>query len=294
MVRRERALRKLRGRVDLDFSSLESGENKIKGWTRKIFHPRNNTASSDVPLTPVKGNKPDRDPSGKKISTSTEQAVAETEATREIPLTPSGTTIMEISESEEDAVGETAVGETAAVVTQNPAPTTRTKARKPQPRALRLLPTAPEGVELVVTQRAGGHSPSSFARERMREIASQNAPFEDPDLRRPKCKLMLCSSSSRKTLLTMTLKGDVLSRVSFLDSHKRALVYFSNFMSYVLTASSRNSMASAFSSLLDSFLFYFIFLLHQGGVFLGLERSQGRRSWNIGNGYAVLSLLHLI
>lgn len=91
---------------------------------------------------------------------------------------------MEISESEEDAVGET-----IATVTQNPAPTTRAKTRKPQPRALRLLPTAPEGVELVVAQRAGGHSPSSFARERMREIASQNAPFEDPDLRRPKCKL---------------------------------------------------------------------------------------------------------
>lgn len=185
MVRRERALRRLRGRVDLDYSSLESGENKIKGWTRKIFHLQSNTAPPDVPLTPIKGNnKPDRGASGKKISTSTEQAVAETEAAREIPLTPSGTTMMEISEPEEDAVGET-----TATVTQNPAPTTRTKTRKPQPRALRLLPTAPEGVELVVTQRAGGHCPSSFARERMREIASQNAPFEDPDSRRPKCKL---------------------------------------------------------------------------------------------------------
>ncbi|KAL7926893.1 hypothetical protein ACQKWADRAFT_278939 [Trichoderma austrokoningii] len=188
MVRRERALRKLRGRVDLDYSSLESGENKIRGWTRRIFHPRHHAVPPDVPLTPIKGNRPDRDASGKKTSTSAEQAVAETEAAREMPLTPSGTTIMEVSESEEDAVGET-----TATVTQNPAPTTRKKTRKPQPRALKLLPTAPEGVELVVTQRAEGHSPSSFARERMREIASQNAPFEDPDLRRPKWRRVISS-----------------------------------------------------------------------------------------------------
>ncbi|KAM0259954.1 hypothetical protein ACHAQJ_003047 [Trichoderma viride] len=184
MVRRERALRKLRGRVDLDYSSLESGENKIKGWARRIFSSDNHAPSPDVPLTPVKGSKPDRDTGGKKISTSTEQTVVDTDAIREIPPTPSGTTIMEISESEEDAVGET-----TATMSPNPVPpTTRAKTRKPLPRALRLLPTAPEGVELVVAHPGGGHSPSSFARERMREIASQNAPFDDPDSRRPKCE----------------------------------------------------------------------------------------------------------
>jgi hypothetical protein len=91
---------------------------------------------------------------------------------------------MDISESEEDEIGET-----TATVSPNPAPTTRAKTRKPQPRALRLLPTAPEGVEMIVTRPTAAHSPSSFARERMREIASQNAPFDDPDLRRPKCEL---------------------------------------------------------------------------------------------------------
>lgn len=187
MVRRERALRKLRGRVDLDYSSLESGESKIKGWGRRLFGAGTAAASPDVPLTPVKSSKPGRDASGKKTSTATEQAVAETEteAIREIPLTtPSDTTIMEISESEEDAIGET-----TAIVTQAPAAAARVKTRKPQARALRLLPTATEGVELVVADAARGHSPSSFARERMREIASQNAPFDDPDSRRPKCEL---------------------------------------------------------------------------------------------------------
>ncbi|KAL7786400.1 hypothetical protein V8C37DRAFT_392221 [Trichoderma ceciliae] len=189
MVRRERALRRLRGRVDLDYSSLESGESKIKGWGRRIFHPGSNAPSPDVPLTPVKGGNPGRDTSGKKTSTSTEQTVVETEATREMPLTaPSGTTIMEVSESDEDVVGET-----TAIASQNPAPATRAKTRKPQPRALRLLPTAPEGAELVTTHPAGGHSPSSFARERMREIASQNAPFDDPDYRRPKWRRVVSS-----------------------------------------------------------------------------------------------------
>ncbi|UKZ49035.1 hypothetical protein TrVGV298_003273 [Trichoderma virens] len=188
MVRRERALRKLRGRIDLDYSSLESGESKLRGWGRKIFSSGSHATSPDVPLTPVKNSKPARDASVKKTPTSSEQTVTDTEAIREIPsATPSGTTIMDISESEEDAIGET-----APVASQNPAPTTRAK-RKPQPRALRLLPTATEGVELVVAHPAGGHSPSSFARERMREIASQNAPFDDPDMKRPKWRRVVSS-----------------------------------------------------------------------------------------------------
>ncbi|RFU74363.1 ring finger domain-containing [Trichoderma arundinaceum] len=190
MVRRERALRRLRGRVDLDYSSLESGESKLKSWGRRLFSSGANAASPDVPLTPVKAGKPARDSGGKKISTSTEEPVAETEAARDIPsTTPSGTTIMEISESEEDV----AAGETIAAVSPNPAQATRNKTRKPQPRALRLLPTAPEGVELVMTHPVGGHSPSSFARERMREIASQNAPFDDPDFKRPKWRRVISS-----------------------------------------------------------------------------------------------------
>ncbi|KAL7817413.1 hypothetical protein V8C26DRAFT_399070 [Trichoderma gracile] len=190
MVRRERALRRLRGRVDLDVSSLESGESKLKGWGKRIFHPGSHTASPDVPLTPVKVNKPSKDASGKKApATSSEQTVAETEIREASPATPSGTTtLMDVSESEEDTTGET-----PAAATQAPAPTTRAKARKPQPRALRLLPTAPEGVELVMAHPSGGHSPSSFARERMREIASQNAPFDDPDLKRPKWRRVVSS-----------------------------------------------------------------------------------------------------
>ncbi|KAL7956749.1 hypothetical protein V8C34DRAFT_287710 [Trichoderma compactum] len=185
MVRRERALRKLRGRIDLDYSSMESGETKLRGWGRKIFSSGSHATSPDVPLTPVKTSKRGRDAIAKKTPTSSEQTVTDTEATREIPsTTPSGTTTMDISESEDDAIRETTPTATPAAP-QNPAPTTRAK-RKPQPRALRLLPTATEGVELVVTHPAGGHSPSSFARERMREIASQNAPFDDPDLKRPK------------------------------------------------------------------------------------------------------------
>ncbi|KAL7943077.1 hypothetical protein V8C42DRAFT_329588 [Trichoderma barbatum] len=188
MVRRERALRKLRGRVDLDYSSLESGESKFRGWGRKIFGSGTHATSPDVPLTPIKSIKPGRDTVGNKTPTSSEQTVTDTEAIREVhSTTPSGTTVMDISESDDDVVGETPPAES-----QNPAPATRAK-RRPQPRALRLLPTAPEGVELVIAHPTGGHSPSSFARERMREIASQNAPFDDPDLKRPKWRRVVSS-----------------------------------------------------------------------------------------------------
>ncbi|KAH6609191.1 hypothetical protein Trco_002537 [Trichoderma cornu-damae] len=209
MVRRERALRRLRGRVDLDYSSLESGESKIKGWGRRIFGPAANATSPDVPLAPVKSRKAGKDAGGKKSTstTSTEQNAVEAEAVREVPsATPSGTTIMETSESEEEAVGQT-----TAMVSQNPAPApapaTRTKTRKPQPRALRLLPTAPEGVELVMAHPAGGHSPSSFARERMREIASQNAPFDDPDFKRPKCEFLSGAFSKSESRADFDIQG---------------------------------------------------------------------------------------
>jgi hypothetical protein len=68
--------------------------------------------------------------------------------------------------------------------------TIRTRPWKSKSRAIKPLPTQPEDAELNMENRAPNRrgSPSSFARERMREIADNNAPFDDPDKARPKCK----------------------------------------------------------------------------------------------------------
>ncbi|PHH69023.1 hypothetical protein CDD83_5859 [Cordyceps sp. RAO-2017] len=57
--------------------------------------------------------------------------------------------------------------------------------RKSRSRAPRLLPTHHEEAEPKESPAAGRSSPSSFARERMRQIAANNAPFDDPDRQRP-------------------------------------------------------------------------------------------------------------
>ncbi|KAF4592030.1 RING finger domain-containing protein [Ophiocordyceps camponoti-floridani] len=74
-----------------------------------------------------------------------------------------------------------------------PPPSRKAEARRTRPRALRLLPTHHEGVEPKEDETAVGRlSPSSFARERMRQIAESNAPFDDDlDSRRPKWRRAL-------------------------------------------------------------------------------------------------------
>lgn len=152
MVRRERALRRLRERVNLDDVSLESGETKIKMWSKRIF---TSSSHSDVPMTPVTARRPTTTSSGKSTLGTDTTAVSQT---------------------------------TNAAVTQSPIPAKSSRLRGPRPRPLKLLPTQPEDAELKTEPQGGRKSPSSFARERMRAIAARNAPFDDPDQSYPMCK----------------------------------------------------------------------------------------------------------
>lgn len=170
MVRRERALRRLRGIVDLDDSSVGSGETKIKAWSKRLFTPSTTApprTPSEVPMTPIKQPKIPRD----QPDTPSSIAPERTESTA-----PTETTAPSISPDQPSPPQEPS----KAITTRPPRP------RRTRPRRLKLMPTQPENAELGTVSPGGRNSPSSFARERMREIAAKNAPFDDPDQQRPK------------------------------------------------------------------------------------------------------------
>lgn len=174
MVRRERALRRLRERVDIEELSLESGDTKLKAWGKRLFSSHSSHSSStksDVPMRPLKSSKRGGDSPRNQNST-------ESEESNSSPSLP-------------DRTADSITPDSTTGSAQVPAPTAKARPRKSKPRALKLLPTQPEEGELDTDLRGPNRrgSPSSFARERMREIADNNAPFDDPDKSRPKCKL---------------------------------------------------------------------------------------------------------
>lgn len=200
MVRRERALRKLRERVEFDDSSMESGDAKLKGWGKpgwgkRFFHSSSSsTESQDVQLESFQGQMDgeERQPSPPEHSSGGEQSPR-----------GSGNDSNDSAGSGSPEVVAATTATTTTTATTVPPPTNqpaapqpaasapppkKTRARKSKARPLHVLPTQPEGSELRTgfAGFVGRSSPSSFARERMREIANHNAPFDDPDQGRPK------------------------------------------------------------------------------------------------------------
>ncbi|KAI9899067.1 hypothetical protein N3K66_005528 [Trichothecium roseum] len=173
MVRRERALRRLRERVDLDDDdeSDDSKETKIKAWGKRFFTSSSPATPPDVPMTPVKSKSTSRISERANPSTPQEDVSTATPTVATSASPPGDASTPDIPEEEE---------------IQSQAPPRAKKPSRPhksKPRALRILPTQPENSELRTAPARRG-SPSSFARERMREIAAKNAPFDDPDKQR--------------------------------------------------------------------------------------------------------------
>ncbi|KAK2617051.1 hypothetical protein QQS21_000145 [Conoideocrella luteorostrata] len=171
MVRRERALRRLRERVDIEELSIESRDTKLKTWGRKLFHPSHmtNTSSTktEVPMKVLTAPPNKLDVAGNLPS---------------IEIDDGHNSSSSPNRSSDSVTPD------PAEPTQVPSPTTKPRPRKCKPRALRVLQTQPEDAELNFSITAPNRrgSPSSFARERMRQIADNNAPFDDPDRARPK------------------------------------------------------------------------------------------------------------
>lgn len=176
MVRRERNLRRLRQRVNIDDASLESGYTKMDKLKR-LFRASSAEDSpgeiQHVSLTPI------QQPVASQMRREARQAPIPEES-----ATPSVETQMASTPAND---------EEASTSRPNPPPPTKTskpRTRKIKPLALKLLPTQPEDSELKATQAVGRKSPSSFARQRMREIAHRNAPIDDPD-RQPKWRVVV-------------------------------------------------------------------------------------------------------
>lgn len=191
MVRRERALRKLRGRVEFDDSSIESGDVKYKSWGKRFFHSSSSSEEShDIPLEKRQPSSPDRSSgdqspnrSGHRSDDSAGGGAPETtEPATTTPPTATATT------PHPQPTPTPPPAPAAPPPAASAPPPKKKRARKSKARPLHVLPTQPEGAELRTGFAGfiGRSSPSSFARERMREIANQNAPFDDPDQSRPK------------------------------------------------------------------------------------------------------------
>ncbi|TWU71589.1 hypothetical protein ED733_002359 [Metarhizium rileyi] len=171
MVRRERALRRLRERVDLEDLSLESEDTKLKAWGKRIFpfsHPSHTSSTkTDLQMKPLKSSEKAMKVEGNRRSTEGE----ESNSSSSIP----------------DRTAESATPDSTEPP-RSASTTSKTRPWKSKPRMLNFLPTQPENAELNMGDRAPNRrgSPSAFARERMREIADNNAPFDDPDKSRPR------------------------------------------------------------------------------------------------------------
>ncbi|RBR23502.1 uncharacterized protein FIESC28_03684 [Fusarium coffeatum] len=163
MVRRERALSKLRQRVDLEDLSEEADNTKMKDWGKRIFRTSTSPSRpSSAPLVSLKLPTFMRRPA--EPATTGQQEGVETAPT------PSTTPAAQPGEPDTN--------------TQPPAPAKTQRTRRPKPKRLNMLPTQPENAELSTEPTPRRGSPSSFARQRMREIAAKNAPFDDPDSQR--------------------------------------------------------------------------------------------------------------
>ncbi|RGP74830.1 ring finger membrane [Fusarium longipes] len=161
MVRRERALRKLRQRVDLEDLSEEGDNTKMKDWGKRLFR----TSSS-----------PSRPPSAPLVSLKLPTFIRR-------PAEPAATEGQEEAERQSTSISPALQPEPETNINP-PAPVTTPKTRRARPKRLNMLPTQPENSELSTEPTPRRGSPSSFARQRMREIAAKNAPFDDPDSQR--------------------------------------------------------------------------------------------------------------
>lgn len=213
MVRREKALRRLRERVDFDDLSDDSRNTQLKGWGKRFFSAASSTPSSVSRLVTLKPNKNKQESAREPVPVVDEEQGVTT-----------GTTSAPAVDS---------IPEEEATRPNVPRPTKTTRSRRSRPRALRLLPTQPEDPEPITiatetetetppatTNTVGRSSPSSFARERMRQIAARNAPFDDPDQTRALCELP--RNDMHEIILTgcrASWVGKGVSRVLLISHH---------------------------------------------------------------------------
>ncbi|KAK0369373.1 hypothetical protein CLIM01_13270 [Colletotrichum limetticola] len=186
MVRRERAIRRLRERVVFDESDDEEGEVKSKRWGKRLFGTDKAASSpTETPLTPVLTSK----------SPKTVQESANVDTSVDLEAAPLSTTQRALEPTQEEQE-------------DSDQPSSQSEAQDPphpQPQPPRQAAAAP-ATQQNKRRKAGGlrlhmpgseshqnhprpegrKSPSQLARARMRALAG--TPFDDPDGRNPAWK----------------------------------------------------------------------------------------------------------
>lgn len=194
MVRRERAIRKLRERVVLDDSDVEEGEAKKRKWTEWIFHHNKDSPKSDVemnPVTPVKDSPAPPAPPTRAAESQAGMDPSHTPPVVQRTLEPPQ------EDAQEDAPRPDGDHQPESQPQQQPpvqAPrpvvavsrSTRRSKRQKKARNIHLRPLNPNDPSPSHRQPEGRKSPSALARQRMRTLAG--TPLDDPDGRGPLCK----------------------------------------------------------------------------------------------------------
>ncbi|KAK2025323.1 hypothetical protein LX32DRAFT_65501 [Colletotrichum zoysiae] len=184
MVRRERAIRRLRERVVLDESDDEEAEVKGKRWGKRLFGT-DKVASSPIetPMTPVV-------PSN---SQNTAQEAANTRAPSDLEVASLSRTLEPTQEEQEDSEQPSSQSEgrgppqpqleppRPAAIAQHSHRSKRFKTG-----GLRLHVPSSDEPQQAHQRPEGRKSPSALARARMRALAG--SPFDDPDGRSPAWK----------------------------------------------------------------------------------------------------------
>ncbi|KAL0935288.1 RING finger domain-containing protein [Colletotrichum truncatum] len=179
MVRRERALRRLRERVIVVESDDEEEGMKGKSWGKRLFGTDKAASSpKETPMTPVT---PSRSPkTAQELASARTPAPAETEATHRSTLEPT-----QEEQEDSDQPSSQSGGQDPDQSQPQPPPAAyhprRNKRRKLG--GLRLHVPDPEEHNQPTNKPEGRKSPSALARARMRALAG--TPLDDPDGRNP-------------------------------------------------------------------------------------------------------------
>ncbi|OBR10090.1 Ring finger domain-containing protein [Colletotrichum higginsianum IMI 349063] len=184
MVRRERAIRRLRERVVLDESDDEEAEVTSKHWGKRLFGTdKAAPPRAETPMTPVLPAK----------SPKTGQESANARTTSDLEAAPLSRTLEPTQEEQEDSdrpLSHSEGRETSQQQPQPPRPAAvaqhshRNKRRKTG--GLRLHVPSSDDSKQANQRPEGRKSPSALARARMRALAG--TPFDDPEGRSPAWK----------------------------------------------------------------------------------------------------------
>lgn len=197
MVRRERAMRRLRGTVDVEVDSVHGKKGRFLSKLSLHDLLPHGSNSSQIPLTPLKSPKPAKDVPSQTQSTppATTSARTTTPATEPSPTEPEPTPE---PQSQEDSIStprparrrssrpEIAPAESEDTVAALPKTHRRGKQRRNRPNHLKLQPA--NGAATGEPPPGSRREPSDLARARMKHLAR---PLDEDEAATPMCRSTL-------------------------------------------------------------------------------------------------------